>query len=205
MNSKNIKTPFLFAIFIILMSMNACSSESNKTGNDVNIGSQNHNAPSFTSNTSTVSSQVNKQYLNEQLSNRLNRIIATESREIESSDNVIAISSLLDQGADVNARNSAGQPLLIEATQNGHIKAMEILLNRGAEVNAQDDRGNTALIVAAGFSDVKMVKLLLAKGAKVNIKNGDGFTALSGSEMIGGSNDPQYLEVRRLLKKAGAK
>lgn len=50
-----------------------------------------------------------------------------------------------------------------------------------------------------------MVKLLLAQGADVNLKDENGFTALSGSEIVGGSNEPQYLEIRRLLKKTGAK
>ena len=91
------------------------------------------------------------------------------------------------------------------AVRSGRVKVAEALLTRGADVNAQDDRGQTALMVAAGFSDPKMVRLLLDHKADVNIKDGDGFTALSGSEMIGGSNDPDYLAVRRMLKKAGAK
>lgn len=195
MKISNVKSFFLYAFFVSLIFINACASESDKSGRGPNIVSQN----------STRSTQVNKQYLNEQLSNRLGQIIASEDGETESADNLTAISSLLDQGADVNARNSVGQPLLIEAAQNGHIKAMEMLLNRGAEVNAQSDEGDTALMAAAGPNDVKMVKLLLAKGADVNIKNKAGFTALSGSGMIGGSKDPRYPEVRRLLKRAGSK
>lgn len=113
--------------------------------------------------------------------------------------------SLIDAGANVNARDSASVPVLTVAVRSGRIKVAEALLERGADVNAHDDRGQTALMVAAGFSDPQMVQLLLDREADVNIKDGSGFTALSGSEMVGGSNDPDYLAVRRMLKKAGAK
>lgn len=123
----------------------------------------------------------------------------------EEPDDPAAALSLIDAGANVNARDSASVPVLTVAVRSGRVKVAEALLTRGADVNAQDDRGQTALMVAAGFSDPKMVRLLLDHKADVNIKDGDGFTALSGSEMIGGSNDQDYLAVRRMLKKAGAK
>lgn len=120
-------------------------------------------------------------------------------------DDPAAALSLINAGASVNARDSARVPVLTVAIRSGRIKVAKVLLDHGADVNAQDDRGDTALILAAGFSDPKMVQLLLNYKANANIKNGSGFTALSGSEMVGGSNNPDYLAVRRMLKKAGAK
>ncbi len=138
--------------------------------------------------------------LNEQLLE-----VAGEPAFKEEPDNPIAALSLIKAGANVNVRDSASVTALMTAVRNGRNKVATVLLEHGADVNAQDDRGTTALMLAAGDNDVKLVRLLLDKGAKVNVKDNAGSTALSGSEMIGGSNDPDYLAVRRMLKKAGAK
>jgi hypothetical protein len=131
--------------------------------------------------------------------------VAGSSAFKEEPDDPVAAMALLDAGANVNARDSASVPVLTVAVRSGRIKVAEALLARGADVNTQDDRGQTALMVAAGFSDPKMVRLLLDHKADVNVKDGSGFTALSGSEIVGGSSDPDYLSVRRMLRKAGAK
>lgn len=131
-------------------------------------------------------------------------IIASDDGERDDPANVSAAAEWIAKGADVDAVDS-GQTLLIRATQNGHVELMKVFLEHGADVNGRDDCGQTALIVAAGMSDPDMVQLLLSKGADVNIKDNDGFTAWSGSEMIGGSKEPNYVRMRRLLKQAGAK
>src|SRR5213592_3871658 len=47
-----------------------------------------------------------------------------------------AVRYLLDEGADVNARQRHGNTALTEATYFGHISIMKELLVRGADVNA---------------------------------------------------------------------
>jgi ankyrin repeat protein len=200
MSTPSIKSLLVLNIAVVVTSAIACSS------NDGELAGRNRNtSPGEIASVSPTAPQASKRDLNEQLFKRLDRILVSAAGDAESPDDLLAVSSLLDQGADVDARNSAGQTPLLAAAQNGHVKAMEILLSRGADVDAQDDRGRTALMVAAGADDVKMVKLLLSKGVKVNLKDESGFTALSGSEAVGGSNEPQHLEIRRLLRRAGAK
>jgi ankyrin repeat protein len=132
--------------------------------------------------------------------------VAGEPGFKEEPDDPAATLLLLNAGANVNARDSVGVPVLTLAVRNGRIKKVaKTLLDHGADVNAQDDGGQTALMQAAGFSDPKMVRLLLDYKVDPNIKDADGFTVSSGSEVVGGSNDPDYLAVRRMLKKAGAK
>jgi ankyrin repeat protein len=131
--------------------------------------------------------------------------VAGEPAFKEEPDDPVAALSLINAGANVNARDSATVTVLMTAVRNGRIKVATVLLEHGADINAQDDNGTTALMLAAGVSDSEMVQLLLDKRANVNIKDKAGFTALSGSEMIGGSREPDYLAVRRMLKKAGAK
>src|SRR6267142_699277 len=66
---------------------------------------------------------------------------------------VVRVRSLLNQGADVNARNPAGATLLMSAVsiesryEEGridHSKVVRLLLSRGANVNATDKVGQTA-------------------------------------------------------------
>lgn len=200
MSASSVKALLSINIAVVVMAI-ACS----PSGEDLTGRNLNRSPGAMASASSTAPPRAGEPDLNEQLFKRLDKILVSEAGDTESPDDLLAVSSLLDQGADVDARNSAAQTPLLVAAQNGHVKAMEIFLSRGADINAQDDRGRTALMVAAGADDVKMIKLLLSKGAKVNIKDESGFTALSGSEVVGGSNEPQYLEIRRLLKRAGAK
>lgn len=142
--------------------------------------------------------------LEAQLFERVDNFILEEDKEHPY--NVEAAKALIERGANVNARDD-GQTPLIRAAQRGHIEVAKVLLEHGADVNARDDDGQTALMHAAGSTDPDMVQLLLAKGADVNLKDKDGDTVWSRSEMIGGggSDEPEYIRMRRLLKRAGAK
>src|SRR6185369_620843 len=102
---------------------------------------------------------------------------------------VVRVRSLLNQGADVNARNHAGATLLMSAVsiesryEEGridHSKMVRLLLSRGADVNAADKVGQTALMKAlTGHASEwkvigatpQIVRLLLAHGAQVNARD----------------------------------
>jgi len=83
-------------------------------------------------------------------------------------DNVIA---LLDNGADVNARNENGRTALMWAARSWRgAAAVKALLDNGADVSAKDEKGNTAITavkIQKGKADgPAIVKLLKQAGAK---------------------------------------
>ncbi|MDV7104871.1 ankyrin repeat domain-containing protein [Vibrio sp. TH_r3] len=117
------------------------------------------------------------------------------------------IKALIENGADIHARDNYGYTVLERASSNGRLEVVKLLINTGAEVyingalvaaslsghidvvdflikqsgadiNIQDSRGNTALSQAAWKGHVDIVELLIEKGADVNIKNSQRYTAL---------------------------
>jgi ankyrin repeat protein len=96
------------------------------------------------------------------------------------------VKTLLDRGANVNARDSYGFTALIFAAKSGNSSTVRLLLTRGADVNAKSKLlGYTALMNAAAFGNEEMVGALIAQGAVVNVRNDDGVTALSFAEQAG--------------------
>lgn len=76
-----------------------------------------------------------------------------------------AVRSLLDRGADVNARDNDGETALMAASFSGHVGVVKLLLDRGAEVNGRSRTGWTALNLAVKRSNDEVRRLLLANGA----------------------------------------
>ena len=84
---------------------------------------------------------------------------------------------LLEEGADVNARDNIGYTPLMRACEGGHTDIAEELLARGADINAKGPLDRTALRSAVSSGDVKTTKLLIRKGADVKAKDVTGKTA----------------------------
>jgi hypothetical protein len=76
-----------------------------------------------------------------------------------------AVRYLLDQGADVNARDERGRSALTEAAFYGNAAIIKELIFRGADLNAISDEG-TALDVAVQANRVAAIELLKHYGAK---------------------------------------
>jgi ankyrin repeat protein len=77
---------------------------------------------------------------------------------------------LIENGADVNARDKGGVSALENAAGNNNVALARLLIEKGADVNNADAGGSTPLMQAAGSDerDAATVKLLLEHGAKVN-------------------------------------
>lgn len=72
---------------------------------------------------------------------------------------------LLDQGADVNAREQGARTALTEAAFIGNSSVMKELILRGAEINAVSDAG-TALDIAMQANHPAAIDLLKHYGGK---------------------------------------
>ncbi|KAI9432202.1 ankyrin repeat-containing domain protein [Lactarius indigo] len=75
---------------------------------------------------------------------------------------------LLENGADLNIRDSWGQTPLYLASVEGFPDVVRSLLDRGVDVEALDSIGWTALHVAVVFGRLEVVKILLEHNAEHN-------------------------------------
>jgi ankyrin repeat protein len=74
---------------------------------------------------------------------------------------------LIDEGADVNARQITGHTSLQQAAWRGHLDVVELLISRGANIEAGDNWGSTPLGTAVSYNSPEAVKLLLKRGAYI--------------------------------------
>ena len=77
------------------------------------------------------------------------------------------IHQLLDQGADVNAKDPAGRTFLMLAAQSESTsaKSIQMLMDRGAHLDAKSPQGETALDFAWRHGNTPVVDLLVKAGA----------------------------------------
>lgn len=107
--------------------------------------------------------------------------------------------ALLDEGANVEAKDSWGQRPLHRAAIQGCEELLRMLLDRNAELDARsDDLSRTALHWASSHGRPEAVRLLLMRGAQVNACDKRKRTPLS----LAASNGNEA--VIRLLLDAGA-
>lgn len=134
-----------------------------------------------------------------------------------------AVKTLLDRGADVNARGRYQQTPLFKAAERGNAEIVKILLDRGADLKVKDTfYGATPLTWALDKEHVEVIRALLEKGApgaedvlaqgagsgnvelvKMALaKGGLSPAVLSGA--LGAATRGKHAEVAELLKGAGA-
>jgi ankyrin repeat protein len=82
-----------------------------------------------------------------------------------------AVCKLLDNGADVNARDAEGNTPLILASFYASPKCVALLLEQGADANSANEAGVTALIRAA--TSYEKTSLLVGAGAEVRVRTAD--------------------------------
>ena len=115
------------------------------------------------------------------------------SRAVDRNE-LIAVKTLIEAGADVNAKSAEGFTALHVAAEHGRIGVMETLLKAGADVNATDNDRDTPLHLATSQDQAGAVEALLKAGADTYIKNEKGHTALQLAEMQG------HMEVAEKLR-----
>ena len=83
----------------------------------------------------------------------------------------LAISQLLNKGANPNIFDSIGRTPLHRASVSTNIESMKLLLAAGADKELQDEDGNTPLAICSLSSDLDFMKLLW--DAEANIESQD--------------------------------
>ncbi|MBO0724407.1 MAG: ankyrin repeat domain-containing protein, partial [Blastocatellia bacterium] len=145
----------------------------------------------------------------------LGQVIAPDPRQAEMIVNRHgdAVKTLIEKGANPNARDDAGRNALMTMSmerryddndeitverrgtresrrisrRNDNIVELigETLLNAGCDVNAADNKGRTPLIYAVASERLNVVELLLKRGADIHAKDHNGESALDWAAKFG--------------------
>jgi ankyrin repeat protein len=132
--------------------------------------------------------------------------------------------TLIEKGADVNAKTRYGATPLSYACDRGNVELVRLLIEKGANVDVKDTfYGATPIIWAAQKGHADVVKLLLEKGAKgrdeaMSIAISEGSLPLARAVLESGTAPQQSLdnwlttatrnkqpEIAELIQKAGGK
>ena len=74
--------------------------------------------------------------------------------------------TLIENGADINAKDDNNETPLIQAFYAGSDYTLELIITSGANVNVKDRYGHTALDIAKLSGDSETIELLKKYGAK---------------------------------------
>lgn len=111
------------------------------------------------------------------------------------------MSLLLGRGANVDAKDKAGNTALIIAAELAFVDGVQLLLGRKANPNATNGQGETPLIKAVQMRDANSARLLLAAGADPD--KTDSITGRSAREYA--EQDRRAGLIVRLMKEADEK
>lgn len=89
-----------------------------------------------------------------------------------------AVRKLLDQGANVDARDAHRRTALLVATRANRVEVARVLIEAGADVNAKDDIEDSPYLYAGAEGRNEILKMTLAHGADLRSLNRYGGTAL---------------------------
>ena len=111
------------------------------------------------------------------------------------------IKELLEQGADVNAKNGLGWTPLHYAAEKGYLEVVRLLVEKGANINARTKLGMTPLHWAAEKGHLYVVRFLLEAGANPALRDNKGKTPANLAREKGHGNVAKIIEgwVKRLV------
>ncbi|KAG2207011.1 hypothetical protein INT47_008480 [Mucor saturninus] len=110
-----------------------------------------------------------------------------------------AVELLLDNGSQVDAKDSLGHTPLTNAIFSNSLLTVKYLIDTGeANVNTIDEQGNTLLHLAASNDFIDAIPLLIEKGIPVDKHNRRGISPLAIAISLG------YIEAANALIEGGA-
>ena len=110
--------------------------------------------------------------------------------------NLVMVSFLIENGANVNAENRDKNTPLHFACVHGNIQLVKYLIKKGASVNAENVDGGTSLYLASQEGHFNVVKHLIENGACVNVKAHGHCTSLHVAVYKGRTSVVEYLLKR---------
>jgi ankyrin repeat protein len=121
----------------------------------------------------TMAEEIKLDYLTSLLKNPRRSNLAILGAATPLSDAIKAgktaeVASLIEKGADVNARFGNGSTPLMQAADIGRLDMAHLLISKGAEVNSKNGADFTPLMYAVAAGHDRIVQLLLARGADVH-------------------------------------
>jgi ankyrin repeat protein len=111
--------------------------------------------------------------------------------------------TLIEQGADVNAKDNTVQSAYLIATSEGYLELLNLTLKHGGDVDSKDSFHGTGLIRAADRGHADIAGRLVQADIKINHINNLGWTALH-EAIILGDGSRRYVDTVRVLTAAGA-
>ena len=111
--------------------------------------------------------------------------------------------ALIDQGADVNAKDNTVQSAYLISTSEGYLELLNLTLRHGADVDSKDSFNGTGLIRAADRGHADIAGRLIQADIKINHINNLGWTALH-EAIILGNGSRRYVDTVLVLVAGGA-
>ena len=82
-----------------------------------------------------------------------------------------AIVTLIEKGADINAKNANGETCLFNAAKCNNPELIQLLVNKGASVKERDNLGSTPLHIAVRWGAQQSAEILIKLGININAQN----------------------------------
>ena len=95
----------------------------------------------------------------------------------EAGDTAVVL-SLLQSGAEINARDERGRTAVMAATHANRVDTVRALIDAGADINIRDNRSDNPFLYASAEGLYEIVNLTIQAGADTRLTNRFGGTAL---------------------------
>ncbi|MBO4533308.1 MAG: ankyrin repeat domain-containing protein [Treponema sp.] len=104
-----------------------------------------------------------------------------------------AIKTLLEKGADINAKNANGETCLFNAAKSNNPSIIQLLVDGGASVKDRDNLGSTPLHIAVRWGAQKSAEKLIKLGININAQNSAGKSPLAEAVIANKYDVAKYL------------